>query len=141
MGLCHDLRMRAQLENVGQLFQVSSGWFPSLSILAIAVSILLWLSPTVKPVFLFVLRCYIFHGSRRTRSGRKRIYSSAVVRNRNWRRGHGRIWSNGIIFWIIWIVRGKSVRFDLEDFTSTTCGKTKGELKNIHVYRSFPWSW
>ena len=38
------------------------------------------------------------HGGHRSGSGRKRIYSSAVVRNRNWRRGHGRIWSDGIIF-------------------------------------------
>ena len=40
-GLCHDPRMRAQLEKIGQFFQVSTGWSPSLSILAIAASILL----------------------------------------------------------------------------------------------------
>ena len=69
-------------------------------------------------MFLLVLRCYIFispvfwntflkditelcrpgHGGRWSSSGRTRIYSSAVVRNRNWRRGHGWIWSDGIIF-------------------------------------------
>ena len=70
-----------------------------------------------KVGFLLVLRCYIFvyrfsetflkdvtelcrpgHGGRRSGSGQKRIYSSAVVRNRTWKRGHGRIWSDSIIF-------------------------------------------
>ena len=40
------------------------------------------------------LCCRPGHGGRRSGSGRKRIYSSAVVRNRTWKRGHGRFWSD-----------------------------------------------
>ena len=156
-GLCHDLRMRAQLEKVCQFFQVSSGWFPSHSILAIAVSIILWLSPTFKVVFLLVLRCYIFvlsvfwNFSERCNANYvvrvmadvdlpvadKRIYSSAVVRNRTWTRGHGQIWSDSIIFssWVA--AKLENAAMDTDSKSKSTRGinmTKKGGIRLVYVW-------
>ena len=154
-GLCHDLRMRAQLEKIGQFFQVSLGWFPSSQSWPSLLLSYCNCPPRLKlGFFLFSVAIFLFyrfsetflkdvtelcrpgHGGRRSGSGRKRIYSSAVVRNRTWKRGHGRIWSDSIIFssWVAAKLENAAMDTDSKSKSTRGINMTKGGIRLVYVW-------
>ena len=81
--------------------------------------------------------CRPDHGGRRSGSGRKRIYSSAVVRNRTWKRGHGRIWSDSIIFssWVAAKLENAAMDTDSKSKSSRGINTTKkGGIRLVYVW-------
>ena len=80
--------------------------------------------------------CRPGHGGRRSGSGRKRIYSSAVVRNRTWTRGHGRIWSDSIIFssWVAAKLENAAMDTDSKSKCTRGINMTKtGDIRLFYV--------
>ena len=80
--------------------------------------------------------CRPGHGGRRSGSGRKRIYSSAVVRNQTWKRGHGRIWSDSIIFssWVAAKLENAAMDTDLKSKSTRGINMTKGGIRLVYVW-------
>ena len=155
-GLCHDLRMRAQLEKFANFFKIRRDDFlPSQSCPSLFLSYCncpprLKLCFFVFPVAIFLFHrfsqtflkdvtelCRPGHGGRPFGSGRKRIYSSAVVRNRTWRRGHGQIWPDSIIFpsWVA--AKLENAAMDTDSKSKYTRGinmTKKGGIRLVYVW-------
>ena len=79
--------------------------------------------------------CRPGHGGRRSGSGRKRVYSSAVVRNRTWKRGHGRIWSDSIIFssWVAAKLENAAMDTDSKSKSARGINMKKGGIRLVYV--------